>query len=117
MQENLDKIKLVVALRMARAAVGWSQEELATQLGIAKTTIARMETQDGGLSAEQLTQVLKLYKTQGVELDFMYEDDVKCKVNPQALALAQSRLSDDTLRRNDRKKALAIIGARSLLAG
>lgn len=109
MQEDLGKIKLVVALRMARAAVGWSQEELATQLGIPKTTIARMETQDGGLSAEQLARVLKLYRTQGVELDFMYEDEVKCTVSPQALAVAQGRLDDDTLRRNDRKRALHIL--------
>ena len=57
MQENLDKIKLVVALRSARAAVGWSQEELAHELGIAKTTIARMETFEGGLRAEQLSQI------------------------------------------------------------
>ena len=37
--QELDAIRLVVALRAARAAVGWSQEELALHLGMAKTTL------------------------------------------------------------------------------
>lgn len=104
MQENLDQIKLVIALRTARAAVGWSQDELATQLGIAKTTIARMETFEGGLRAEQLTAIVRLYKSAGVDIDFMFEDEVKVRVSKQALEQAQRRLMDDAFRRSDRKK-------------
>lgn len=104
MQENLDKIKLVVALRSARAAVGWSQEELAQELGIAKTTIARMETFEGGLRAEQLSQMLRLYKSVGVAIDFMLGDDVVIRVDPVALRQAQARLQNEELRRSDRKR-------------
>ncbi len=105
MQAELDHIKLIVALRAARAAVGWSQEELGSRLGIAKTTIARMETMEGGLRAEQLAQLVRLYKSLGVELDFMLGDEVKIRIDNAGLEQAQARLMDDGLRRADRKKS------------
>jgi len=104
MQDKLDEIKLVVALRMARAAVGWSQVELAERLGIAKTTLARLETLDGGLRADQLAQMIRLYKSMGVEMDIFYEDQVSLRVDREALLQAKARLEDDNLRRTDRKK-------------
>ena len=99
----LDSIKLAVALRMARTAVGWSQEELAGHLGMAKTTIARMETMEGGLRADQLSAIVRLYKSVGVELEFMFADEVIVKINAQGLLEAQRRLQDQNLRRADRK--------------
>ena len=57
MKDNLDTIKLVVALRCARAAVGMSQEEMADLLGIPKTTLARVETMEGSLRADQLSKI------------------------------------------------------------
>jgi len=104
MQEKFDSIKLAVALRMARAAAGWSQEELATQLGIAKTTIARMETLEGGLSAEQLTKIARHYRNAGIDLSFMFDDEVTVTVSKEALERALQRLSDENYRRIDRKK-------------
>ncbi|QDX82074.1 hypothetical protein B9N43_12950 [Denitratisoma sp. DHT3] len=102
--QELDKVKLAVALRTARAAVGLSQEELATHLGMAKTTIARMETLEGGLRAEQLAAIVRLYKTQGVELEFMLSNEVVVRVDADGLVAAQRRLLDQNLRRADRKK-------------
>lgn len=102
--QELDKVKLAVALRTARAAVGLSQEELATDLGMAKTTIARMETLEGGLRAEQLAAIVRLYKTHGVELEFMLSNEVVVRVDADGLAAAQRRLLDQNLRRADRKK-------------
>ena len=102
--QELDSIRLVVALRAARAAVGWSQEELALHLGMAKTTIARAELMEGGLRADQLAQIVRLYKSKGVEMDFLLGEDVTIKVDAQGLQRAQERLMDDALRRADRKK-------------
>ncbi len=89
---------------MARAAVGWSQEELAAQLGIAKTTIARMETLEGNISAAQLSQLVNLYASHGIELQFMVGDEVRVRADNNALTQAQARLLDVTLRRSDRVK-------------
>ena len=102
--QELDAIRLVVALRAARAAVGWSQEELALHLGMAKTTIARAELMEGGLRADQLAQIVRLYKTLGLEMDFMLGEDVKIRVDADGLKRAQARLMDDARRRADRKK-------------
>ncbi len=114
MQAVSSQIKNVVALRMARAAVGWSQEELAAQLGIAKTTIARMETLEGDISATQLAQLVNLCASAGVELQFMVGDEVRVRVNPQALLNAQARLLDTAFRRSDRVKPVGgLITARN----
>lgn len=102
--QALDQIKLAIALRTARAAVGWSQEELATKLGMAKTTIARMETLEGGLRADQLSAIARLYKSVGVEMEFMLSDEVVVRVDASGLVQAQTRLMDQDLRRADRKK-------------
>lgn len=104
MQDKLDEIKLVVGLRMARAAVGWSQVELAERLGIAKTTLARLETLDGGLRADQLAQMIRLYKGMGVDMELFQDDQVSIKVDRETLLQAKARLEDDQLRRTDRKK-------------
>lgn len=41
--EDISSVSLVVALRSARAALGWSQRQLADQAGLAKVTVARLE--------------------------------------------------------------------------
>jgi len=103
--KELDQIRLVVALRAARAAAGWSQEELAKHLQIPKTTLARAELMEGGLRADQLAQIVRLYKSLGVELDFMLGDDVTIRIDTEGLKRAQERLQDETRRRSDRKKS------------
>lgn len=108
MQEPLhttDAFKIAIALRMARAAVGWSQVELADRIGIAKTTLARFETLEGGLRADQLTQLLRLYKSVGLELDFLEPDRVSVQISEAGLKLALERFLDSELRRKDRRKA------------
>lgn len=104
MKEFFDTVKIAAALRMARAAVGWSQVELAQRLGIAKTTLARAETMDGRLRAEQLTQLMRLYRSMGVDVDFFCLDDLQVKVRKKGLKYSLDRLQDKDLRRSDRKK-------------
>jgi len=104
MQDNLDPYRISAALRMARAAVGWSQVELAEKLGISKTTLARAETVDGGLRVDQLVRIQRLYKELGVSMDFFPGEDVQVTLERKGLELCMRRLNDETLRRADRKK-------------
>jgi transcriptional regulator with XRE-family HTH domain len=104
MQENLETIKLIVVLRSARAAVGMSQEEMANLIGVPKTTLARVETMEGHLRADQLTKIMKLFKDLGINLDFMYADEVELRVTTKGLETAAARLLDETRRRSDRKQ-------------
>jgi transcriptional regulator with XRE-family HTH domain len=104
MQENLETIKLIVALRCARAAVGMSQEEMANLLGVPKTTIARVETMEGSLRADQFTKIMRLFNDLGFSLDFMYSDEVTLRITVKGLETAGARLSDENRRRSDRKQ-------------
>ena len=112
MQELYEKVKIAIALRMARAAIGWSQDELAERLNFAKTTIARAETMDGGLRIEQLAIVAQFYKSYGVEIDFLMGAEVTVKMTSQGVTKAMERLLDMSSRRVDRRKAVG--GLRSL---
>jgi transcriptional regulator with XRE-family HTH domain len=112
MQEVYEKVKIAIALRMARAAIGWSQDELAERLNFAKTTIARAETMDGGLRIEQLAIVAQFYKSYGVEIDFLMGAEVTVKMTSQGVTKAMERLLDMSSRRVDRRKAVG--GLRSL---
>jgi len=110
-QELSHQIKLSVALRVARTAMGWSQDEMAQSLGIAKTTLARAETAEGNLSTAQLSQILSLYKANGIEVEFMLGNDLSLKVSESGLLKAQSKWLDASSRRSDRTKPIGIIGA------
>jgi transcriptional regulator with XRE-family HTH domain len=103
MQENIETVKLIVALRCARAAVGMSQEEMANLLGVPKTTLARVETMEGHLRADQLTKIMKLFRDLGINLDFIYTDEVELRVTTKGLESAAARLLDESRRRSDRK--------------
>lgn len=104
MKEKIVTMRAIVALRMARAALGWSQQEVADQLSIAKTTLARFETMEGGLNATQLSGLVKLYHDHGISLEFMALEDVAVTADPMAVRYALSRLEDEALRRSDRRK-------------
>lgn len=89
---------------MARAAIGWSQEEAARNLGVAKTTIARMETGETNLSAEKYFLFQRRYLAEGVTLGLMQQNQLTVTVSEEALDAAKTRLADATLRRSDRVK-------------
>ena len=101
--------KISVALRVARAAMGWSQDEMARELGMAKTTLARAETAEGNLSAVQLSQILTLYAANGIDIQFMVGNDLTLKINDSGLRKAQAKLIDASTRRSDRAKPIGII--------
>lgn len=109
MQEKTVTMRAIVALRMARAALGWSQQEVADLLAMAKTTLARFETMEGGLNATQLSGLVKLYHDHGVSLEFMTSEDVAVTADPMAVGYAFSRLEDEALRRSDRRKPKGLI--------
>ena len=112
MQASMDTIKLVVAIRMARIALGLSQQELADHMEIAKTTLARFETLEGGLSAELLTKLNRFFYLAGVSMDVISSgDDVVVKVTRAGLNLFAQGLQDEDRRRSDRRKSKEILDA------
>ena len=102
--EKYDAAKLAVALRTARSALGYSQGEMALELGISKTTLARAELMEGSLKAHTLSGITKFFVEKGVELEFLRDDEIALRIGQGAIRSAAARLDDQNLRRNDRKK-------------
>jgi transcriptional regulator with XRE-family HTH domain len=102
MQEELDSIKLVVALRTARAIVGWSQVEFADKMKLSKSTVARLETKESDVSFTVLKKILSEYKKMGIEIELLYSDNLNISVEPKALEAFKALLQDEENRRSDR---------------
>jgi transcriptional regulator with XRE-family HTH domain len=105
--DSLETGKIVVALRAARAAAGWSQEEFAQLMGVAKTTVARIETLEMSARAEYLSKALRLFNEAGIEVDMSQPDSVPIRVSMRAVAKAVDDLQDVNKRRKDRRIGVA----------
>jgi transcriptional regulator with XRE-family HTH domain len=99
-----ETIKVAVALRAARTAIGWSQQEFADKLGVAKSTIARIETMESVASAVVLMRAMQLLREGGVTVDLLTGKELTFHVASVALEEAARRLQDEQRRRVDRKK-------------
>lgn len=104
MDNSLDNLKIAVALRAARTALGWNQQEMADLTNVSKSTIARIETLEMAVKADYLTRVLRLLRNLDVTVDLLETDRVNFSVGLKGLAEAKSRLEDEAKRRSDRKK-------------
>lgn len=103
MQTN--KMKIAVALRAGRTAIGWNQQEFATRLNVAKSTIARIETLETAASAAVVMDAIDLLRKAGVTIDLMSETGLSFHVTATALKEAEERLLEEQTRRPARKKA------------
>ena len=100
---SAENIKIAVALRMSRAALGISQFELAEILGVSKVTLARVETLESPLKADVYMRAINVLKELGVDVDVMTPATMTIFVHQQAFENALARLKDDSKRRIDRK--------------
>lgn len=91
MSSIIDSAKIALTLRVARAALGWSQEEVANKLGIAKSTLARIETMDTAASAQVLTALLRLYHDSGITMDFLYDEKITVVISEKVIQSAAGR--------------------------
>ena len=91
-------------MRTARSVVGWSQDELSRLSGIPKITIARVETLESNLKAEQLMNLLDLYGSVGANLELSEGDGLTLTFEGKMINLAGERLADNSNRRAERKK-------------
>jgi len=102
LQEHLESAKIVIALRAARAAAGWSQQEFAERTGISKSKVARMEMMEAELSVSLLTKILRIYNDVGISVDLFTADELTIAIQPSAFETFQANLSDNSQRRSDR---------------
>ena len=102
MEFSDENIKIAVAIRAARTAIGWNQQELADNFKVSRPTIARMETLAILPKADLVARILRFFKDSGVTVDTIYSDDLVIHVDQKALGEAKARLMDEGMRRADR---------------
>ena len=102
---DTDRIKIAVALRSARSALGISQQELADLLDVSKITVARVETLEAPLKASIYLRAIKLLAERGVEVDALSSETLVINIQPNAIESALARLQNSEMRRSDRKKS------------
>jgi len=101
MDDSLQKVKFAVLLRTARVAIGWNQQEFADLLGVAKSSITRMETVEMAMPSIFAMRAMQLFRENGLEFDIFSADSTSVIITEKALQIAKSRLEDQTLRRSD----------------
>ena len=104
MEYSEENLKIAIAIRAARAAIGWNQQEFADKLGVAKSTIARTETLEMLPKADFVARAFRIFRDFGIEIEPIYNDFITFRVDPKAVDLVKSRLLDENMRRSDRKK-------------
>jgi DNA-binding XRE family transcriptional regulator len=97
--------KAAVALRAARIGLGWNQETAAAHAGVAKTTIARIETLAGQISLENVFHLISVYEAQGVFFSDLKLGEVQLTFREAALQTASELLQDPGRKRKDLGKS------------
>lgn len=88
-----EKIRFAMAMRLARVALGMSQQEFADELGVSKSTIARNETLDMTMRADTLTAMLRVMREHGLDIDVLGSPtNLTLSVSQEALNEAAKRL-------------------------
>lgn len=99
--------RLAIAMRMARAARQWSQQEMADRLAVSKNVITRNEKPDMAMRADTLVKLIYLMREISIDLDvFNTSDSVRfyaegndldamaMRVSRAALNLSQQAFAD-----------------------
>jgi len=107
MENTLDNGKIAVGLRTARAAAGWNQQEFADLMGVAKSTVARIETLEMAARGDFIIKAIRLFRDAGVDMDLSDPEDLPIRISGAGISSAISSLSDQTKRRSDRKSGIA----------
>jgi DNA-binding XRE family transcriptional regulator len=99
--------KIALAMRTARVAAGWSQAELATNIGVSLVTITRMESLGVSMSATSVIKAMALFRQAYIEVDMYQPDAITITINKKAIDKAAAGFADAINRRDKNKIARA----------
>ena len=107
MENTIEGAKIAVVLRAARAAIGWNQQEFADKMGVAKSTVARIETLDMAPRADFFVRALELFSKNGVIVSLGNMEHISIEINELCFISILADLADDSKRRPDRRSPLS----------
>lgn len=103
MENAFDNGKIAVAIRTARAAAGWNQQEFADWMKVAKSTVARIETLEIAAKGDFVMRAMRLFRENGIDVDLLSASDLPILISDRAIAASVDAIKDETNRRSDRK--------------
>lgn len=109
MENAFDNGKIAVAIRTARAAAGWNQQEFADLMKVAKSTVARIETLEISAKGDFVMRAMRLFRESGIDVDLMATTDLPIRISDLSIAASVDAIKDETNRRSDRKTGIAAI--------
>jgi transcriptional regulator with XRE-family HTH domain len=101
-------VKAAIAVKTARTALGLSQVELSDLLGIAKTTLARVETLEAPIKIDTFFKTIEVFKSLGIELDVKQNEDILIRITHNAQQKVVDLLANEANRRADKKTKNAV---------
>ena len=107
MENAFDNGKIAVAIRTARAAAGWNQQDFADLMKVAKSTVARIETLEKAAKGDFVMRAMRLFREKGIDVDLMAPSDLPIRISDFAIADSIDAMKDETNRRSDRKAGIA----------
>ena len=96
--------KMSMVIKLARTALGLSQQEFASKMSVSKTTLARIETMEAKVSFDFYMQVTKIINELGVTFDLESSDEIVLRVSAKTQQAVIDIFADENNRRTDRKK-------------
>ena len=107
MENAFDNGKIAVAIRTARAAAGWNQQDFADLMKVAKSTVARIETLEIAAKGDFVMRAMRLFREKGIDVDLMAPSDLPIRISDFAIADSVGAIKGETSRRSDRKASIA----------
>ena len=101
---QLENGKIAIAIRTARAAAGWSQDEFAHKVGVAKSTVARIETLEMSAKADLVVKAMRLFRNAGIEVDLYGSGELSVRIADKSIEQSIVALKDQSQRRSDLKR-------------
>ena len=102
MEKEFDRAKLALAIRAARAASGLTQKEFAAKIGLATTTLARLEVMDSDISAILLIKFINYFKDLGIDVDLFTDNKVSFTLTEEAISAFSDKMNNVNNRRTDK---------------
>jgi transcriptional regulator with XRE-family HTH domain len=76
---SMEEVKISTIIRSARSALGASQSDLAVELDVSQSSIARLETGNGTIPANILLRAINLFSSYGIDITGILENDPQIK--------------------------------------
>lgn len=90
---RLERLAFAAKIRMARAAIGWSQSELAFRVHLTQRSVHKLEQGDTEPRRATVRAIERLWQEQGIEFEDLADGGFRVSVRCQLLDRPASALS------------------------